>query len=93
MSDLRIPEPYEYQHFMPDDFVGEVIGIVEIAWSGWEADFAAVLVLQPDGSKQLIRLGETGMVSGSTEDILAARITEYGKLIRQTEALLEEWRR
>jgi len=90
MSDLRIPEPWEYKGHLPDDFNGEVLSICDIAWSGWEADFGALLVRWPDGKKELISLGETGMVPGRTEDILADRIIAYGLLVRQTEALCRQ---
>ncbi|WP_127753904.1 hypothetical protein [Devosia sp. 1566] len=91
MSNLRKARPGEIDAMLPDDFAGEVLGMCDIAWSGWEADFAVLLVRHPDGRKELVRLGETGMISGRTEDILAERISEYRRLILQTEALLDAW--
>lgn len=87
---LRVPEPYEYVGFLPDDFTGEVLGMIDIAWSGWEGDHTALLYRR-DGVKGIEILSAT--LSQRPQDILADRIVEYERLIRDTRAFLEEFRR
>ena len=69
----------------------ELIGAVDIAWSGWECDTAAVLYTA-DRVVGIQIVNQVMAVDEPPATVLAERITAYRQLADDTEALLVRYR-
>jgi hypothetical protein len=66
----------------------EILGMVPMLWSGWEADTNAVLVRLADARRVWAVMQSVDVRANEVPDVLRQRLVAYREAIEETEALL-----